>query len=148
MDLYCLKIYQIVYIIYICKKEVRMIGENILVVCGIYNILLALFHIYFWKVFKWNETLEIGTKANKYLVQIMNIQLIYVFIFMAFIYIFFKDELLDSTLGYWIMFGYAGFWVVRFIQQFIFLKIKGKFVIGLTLLFFIGSVLHLIPILL
>ncbi len=121
---------------------------QLLFICGIYNLLLTVFHISFWKVFKWNETLDKGSKANKYVIQIMNIQLIYLFLFMSIVYLFLPNELLNSILGYWIMFGYAGFWILRFIQQFIFLKIKGKFVIGLTLLFFIGSVVHLLPILL
>lgn len=120
---------------------------TLLYICGIFNIFLAVFHIYFWKIFKWNETLENGTIANKYVVQIMNIQLIFLFIFMALVYFFLPNELLNSRLGFWIMFGYSGFWIVRFIQQFIFLKMKGKFVIGLTLLFLFGSIIHILPLL-
>ena len=119
---------------------------TILFLCGLYNILLVVFHISFWKIFKWNETLESGTKANKYVTQIMNVQLIYLFLFMALIYLFFQKELMNSELGFWILVGYSGFWIVRFIQQFIFLKIKGTFVIGLTILFLIGAILHTLPI--
>lgn len=114
--------------------------------CGIYNLLLAVFHISFWKIFRWEETLDKGTKATKIVTQIMNIQLIYLFLFMAFIYLFFTKELLNSKIGNAILIGYAGFWAVRFVQQFIFLKQKGKFVIGLTILFLVGAVLHLIPV--
>ena len=121
---------------------------TMLTICGIYNLFLAIFHISFWKVFNWNETLDKGTKANKIVTQIMNIQLIYLFLFMAFVYLFYGDELSDSIIGKIILIGYSGFWIVRFIQQFIFLKQKGKFVISLTILFFVGAILHLIPIVL
>ncbi|MCF6279420.1 MAG: hypothetical protein L3J14_03650 [Flavobacteriaceae bacterium] len=119
---------------------------TIIYICGFYNILLAIFHTLFWKIFKWNETLDKGTKATKIITQIMNIQLIYLFLFMAFIYLFYAEELLKSKIGNAILIGYAGFWIVRFFQQFIFLKQKGKFVIGLTILFLIGAIIHLIPI--
>ncbi len=113
-----------------------------LYLCGIFNLLLVIFHILFWKIFNWKTTLKKGTKANAIVTQIMNVQLIYWFLFMAVVYLFYTKELLQSKIGTIFLFGYAGFWIVRFFQQFIFLKQKGKFVIGLTILFFIGAVLH------
>jgi hypothetical protein len=121
---------------------------TILYLCGIYNIILVILHILFWKIFNWKTTLNKGTNTNKIVTQIMNIQLIYLFAFMAIVYLYFTKELVQSKIGTIFLFGYAGFWIVRFFQQFIFLKQKGKFVIGLTSLFFVGAVLHLIPALL
>jgi hypothetical protein len=115
---------------------------TLLYLCGIYNIILVVFHLLFWKIFNWRITLEKGTKASKALIQIMNIQLIYLFIVMSFVYLFYTKELIQSEIGNTVLFGYAGFWIVRFLQQFVFLKQKGKFVIGLTVLFFVGAVLH------
>lgn len=138
------KIYRLVYFMYICVMEVI----TILYICGFYNLLLAVFHVSFWKIFKWNKTLNKGTKATKIITQIMNIQLIYLFLFMAFVYLFYADDLINSKVGSVILIGYTGFWVVRFFQQFIFLKQKGNFIIGLTIVFLIGAVLHLIPIIL
>lgn len=121
---------------------------TVLYLCGIFNLLLVIFHVLFWKIFNWKTTLKKGTKANAIVTQIMNVQLVYWFLFMTIIYLFYTKELLQSKIGAIFLFGYAGFWVVRFFQQFIFLKQKGKFVIGLTILFFVGAVLHLIPVLL
>ena len=117
----------------------------ILYLCGIYNVILIVFHLLFWKVFNWKTTLNKGTKANKAVIQIMNIQLIYLFAFMAVVYLIYPKELLQSKIGFLFLFGFSGFWIVRFFQQFIFLKQKGKFVIGLTILFLIGAILHTIP---
>lgn len=118
---------------------------TLLYACGIFNLVLVLFHISFWKVFNWKKTLEKGTKANKAVIQIMNIQLIYLFLFMAFIYLFYTEELIQSKIGNAIILGYAVFWIIRFFQQYIFLKQKGIFVIALTFIFLIGAFLHLIP---
>ena len=121
---------------------------TLLYICGFYNILLTFFHILFWRIFKWETTLDKGTKANKAIIQIINNQLIYLFAIMAMVYLLFPTALLNSKLGNVILMGYAGFWIVRFIQQFLFLKQKGKFVIALSFLFFFGAVIHLLPILL
>ena len=119
---------------------------TLLYICGFYNLVLTVFHILFWKVFKWNETLTKGTKGNAIIMQIMNVQLIYLFLFMAIIYFVFPNELLNSKIGNAILLGYVGFWIIRFIQQFIFLKIKGSFVIKLTVLFLVGAIIHTLPI--
>ncbi len=113
--------------------------------CSIFNIILVIFHLSFWKVFKWKETLAKGTKANAVATQIMNIQLIIWFAIMAFIYLFYTDELIHTKLGHALLIGYALFWIIRFIQQFIFLKIKGSFVIKLTILFLTGAIIHTLP---
>lgn len=121
---------------------------TILYICGFYNLILAVFHIFFWSVFKWKKTLTKGTKTNAVVTQIMNIQLIYLFLFMAVVYLVYPNELINSRIGSVLIFGYAGFWIIRFAQQFIFLKIKGSFVITLTVLFLIGAIIHTLPILL
>jgi hypothetical protein len=118
---------------------------TLLYLCGIYNIILVVFHLLFWKIFNWKVTLEKGTKTNKAIIQIMNIQLIYLFLAMSFVYLYYAKELIQSEIGNIILIVYAGFWIVRFLQQFVFLKQKGKFVISLAILFFVGAVLHVTP---
>lgn len=120
---------------------------TLLYLCGFYNIVLVVFHIGFWKIFNWKKTLVQGTKANAIATQIMNIQLIYLFFFMAILFFVFPNKLLHSEIGNFMLLGYAGLWIILFIQQFIFLKMKGAFVTKLTLVFFIGAILHILPIL-
>lgn len=121
---------------------------TLLYICGTYNIAFVIFHILFWKIFNWKDTLEKGAKSTKAVIQIINIQLIYLFAIMAYIYIFYTDLLMDTKIGKLILIAYAGFWILRFVQQFVFLKIKGKFVVILTLIFLFGAIIHLLPILL
>jgi hypothetical protein len=118
---------------------------NLLYACGFYNIILIIFHSLFWKVFKWKTLFHKENKANKIIIQIMNFQLIYLFTMMAYIYLFYSNELLNTKIGYIILVTYAGFWMVRFIQQFVFLKMKGRFIISLTFLFLFGTIIHTLP---
>lgn len=116
--------------------------------CGIYNLAFAIFHISFWKIFKWNEDLERISVANRAIIQILNIRLIYVFLLMSFIYFFFPHQLMDSKLGFALLIGFLGFWIGRTIEQFIFLRVKSKMVTILTIIFIVGTIIHLLPIIL
>jgi len=122
-----------------------MNSEAILFICGVYNFLFALFHIFFWRLFNWKNDLRKTSTANKAIIQILNLRLIYIFILMSVIYIFFSDELLQTNLGRLLLIGFAGFWFGRTIEQFIFLRIKSLLVHSLTAIFIIGTVLHLLP---
>ena len=114
--------------------------------CGVYNLAFAIFHVLFWKIFKWNEDLKGNSVGNRSIIQILNIRLIYIFLLMSFIYFFYPDQLLETKIGYVLLIGFAGFWIGRTVEQFIFLRIKSKMVRVLTIVFFVGIVLHLLPI--
>jgi len=113
--------------------------------CGIYNLAFAIFHILFWKLFKWNEDLKRNSVGNRAIIQILNIRLIYIFLLMAFIYLFYPAQLLETKIGFVLLIGFLGFWIGRTVEQFIFLRVKSKMVHILTLIFFIGVVLHFLP---
>jgi hypothetical protein len=113
--------------------------------CGVYNLAFAVFYLFFWKMFKWNEDFRRNTPANRAIVQILNIRLIYVFLLMAFIFFFYPRQLLETELGFVLLIGFLGFWVGRTIEQFIFLRIKSKMVTILTIVFIAGIILHTLP---
>jgi hypothetical protein len=52
---------------------------------------------------------------------------------------------METKLGLVLLIGFLGFWVGRTIEQFIFLRVKSKMVTILTIVFFIGIVIHLLP---
>ncbi len=120
---------------------------TLLYFCGIYNVLFVVFHILFWKIFKWNTSLDKGTKSNKAVIQLLNVMLIFIFGFMAFVYFSYPNELFNSPLGKALLIGFFLFWFLRFIIQFVFVKIRGSFVISLTIVFLLGVIIHLLPLL-
>lgn len=116
--------------------------------CGIYNLAFAIFHLFFWKIFKWKVDLKGNSVGNRAIIQILNIRLIYIFLLMAFIYFFYPDQLIETKIGFVLLIGFLGFWIGRTIEQFIFLRVKSKMVRILTFVFFIGIVIHLLPLVL
>lgn len=113
--------------------------------CGIYNLAFAIFHLFFWKLFKWKEDFRKNSVGNRAIIQILNIRLIYIFLLMAFIYFVYPQQLMETELGLVLLIGFLGFWVGRTIEQFIFLRVKSKMVTILTIIFFFGIVIHLLP---
>ncbi len=118
---------------------------SILYICGIYNLFFAIFHMFFWKIFNWKKDLEKNSIANRAIMQILNLRLIYIFLLMAYIYLFFPKELMETKIGYSLLIGFLGFWIGRTIEQFIFLRVKSKMVNILTGIFLVGVVIHLLP---
>ncbi len=121
--------------------------HTIIYICGIYNIAFAFFHFGFWKMFDWDGDLKKLSFANKGIMQILNIQICYYFIFTAFICFAFPTELLTTEFGNWFLIGSSMFWLIRTVQQFIFLRANHIKIHLLTFIFLIGTVLFLIPVL-
>ncbi len=121
--------------------------KTILILCGLYNIGFAIFHISFWKIFHWDSDLKKLSFANKAIIQILNVHMIYYFLFVAFICFAFQTELLTTKFGNIILIGNSLFWLLRTIQQFIFLRANHIKIHILTIIFVIGTILFAIPIL-
>jgi hypothetical protein len=118
--------------------------KTIIFLCGIYSLGFAMFHIGFWKLFRWKTDLVKLQLPNREVMQILNIQLIFYFIFAAFVCFNFSTELLDTQLGKVFIGANVIFWFIRTIQQFIFFK--PNFVINtLTIIFIIGTILFALP---
>ena len=103
--------------------------------CGLYSLAFAIFHIGFWKIFKWESDLKKLSFANKGIMQILNVQLIFYFLFTAFVCFAFPTELLNTKIGSTFLVANSFFWLIRLIQQFIFLRANHKAIHILTILF-------------
>ena len=119
--------------------------KKLITIGGIYNILFALFHTGFWKMFNWNAELEKLDFNNKWAMQILIIQTIYYLIFTAVICFVFKNELLTTRVGKWLLIGMAGFWFVRAMEQFVYWEMGAASTIIMVLFFLSGSGLFLVP---
>jgi len=119
--------------------------KTLLYLCGFYNLAFALFHFGFWKLFQWNKELNNLSFANKGIMQILNIQICYYFIFTAIICFVFPTELVTTKLGNLFLIGSSLFWLIRTIQQFIFFRIDNYKIHLLTFIFMVGTILFLLP---
>ena len=119
-----------------------------ILLCGFYCLGFVLFHSQFWKLFAWRTELDKLSAANKAIMQILNLRLMYVFLFVAAICFLFPNELATTTLGHFFLGGMSLFWLGRTIEQFIFLKVDHPLVHLLTYIFLIGAILFAMPVVL
>ncbi|MBN2118677.1 MAG: hypothetical protein JW730_19040 [Anaerolineales bacterium] len=124
------------------------LDPNILVrVGGIYNLGFAVFHLFFWKLFRWEEDLASLTHINRAVMQILNLCLTFVFLLFGYLSLFHTQELLAGGLGKAILIGVAIFWFLRMIEQVIFFGLRNKVSVVFTIIFLFGSLLYILAIL-
>jgi hypothetical protein len=121
-------------------------GEILLTIGAIYSIGFVIFHIMFWKIFHWKAALRSITRINRGIMQVMNLRLIYVFLFFAYVSYFQQNALLSTPLGKIILSFISIFWLMRAVEQIIFFDRKNSVSMVLTAVFAIGGFLYLIPI--
>ncbi len=127
------------------RMSVFTMNDPILMLCAAHSVALALFHIGFWKIFGWPKTLQQTTLANRAILQIANIQLIWVFLAVAALCLIYPAELRGTALGRAVLIGMSGFWIVRLIQQFVFLRVNHPLVHALSVVFALGAALFAWP---
>lgn len=120
--------------------------QTIIYICGMYSLAFGIFHIGFWKIFKWKGDLKKLSFANSGIMQILNIQIIFYFLFVAFVCFVFPHELLSTKLGKVFLAGCSLFWLIRTIQQFIFLRANHYAIHILTIIFLVGTILFGLPV--
>lgn len=57
-----------------------MNNNLVILLCGLFNLGFAIFHVYFWKIFNWKSELTKISFANKAVMQILNVEIIFYFI--------------------------------------------------------------------
>lgn len=120
--------------------------KKLIFIGGIYNIVFVLFHSAFWKLFEWDSELSKLSVSNSGVMQILNIQTIYYFVFTAVICFAFPTELQSTKLGKCFLAGTAGFWIIRTVQQFVFYWTDSAAMFIMPAFFLIGAIIFLIPI--
>lgn len=115
-------------------------------ICAIYSFAFGIFHMFFWKFFKWKRDLRNLTKVNEGIMQILNIQIIFYFFFVSFVCFYFNQDLVKSELGLIFLAGNSIFWIIRFINQFLFLRFNDYRIHILSVVFFLGAVIFAIPV--
>ena len=121
------------------------LSEVMILIGGFYNLGFAIFHLMFWRLFRWKRDLSSLTFINRSVMQILNLCLTFVFLLVAYISFFNTSELIQTNLGKALLVGFSLFWFLRMIEQIIFFGIRNLISIALTLVFLFGCVIYLIP---
>jgi len=121
-------------------------NEKLIIAGGLYNIALIIFHILFWRIFKWPESLGSLNSINKATIQVLNISITFIFFTFSYISLAHTQDLLNTDLGNTLLVLMSCLWLFRAIQQVIFYKLNHITSVGLTFFFLLGSSLYAIPV--
>jgi hypothetical protein len=94
--------------------------KSLLITGGLLNAFLAIFHMMFWKMFNWKESLQSLDSLQRAIVQVLNIHLILAIVLFAYLSLFKIEELVSTGIGKTILLFIAVFYFIRIINQFIF----------------------------
>jgi hypothetical protein len=121
--------------------------ETLIIAGGIFTVALIIFHLLFWRIFKWPGTLRSLNPINRATMQVLNISITIIFFIIAYISFVHTNELLSTKLGNTLLVSLSGLWLFRAVQQIAFYKLNQKASIGLTFYFLIGALLYGLPLL-
>jgi len=119
--------------------------EAMIIIGGIFTVALIIFHLLFWRIFKWPETLMSLNYVNKATIQVLNISITFIFFIIAYISFAHTHELLNTQLGKTLLALISGLWLFRAVQQVMFYKLKHKASVSLTFFFLIEALLYGLP---
>ena len=125
----------------------KMKPESLVVAGGVYTAVFAVFHLFFWKLFRWRTDLATLTSLNRAIVQILNLCLTFVFVVFAYLSLAHSVELLSTALGRSLLFLIAVFWYLRAIEQVIFFGLRRRLSIAFFVIFLVGGSLYAVPLL-
>jgi hypothetical protein len=118
-----------------------------LIIGGILNALLVIFHCLFWKLFDWPGELALLSAENRAIMQVLNIGVIFGLAVFAIISIYFRHDMLNTRIGRFVTGAIAGFYILRAVCQLMFWGSGTEsvivFIILLTIAFLYDVSLHL-----
>jgi hypothetical protein len=112
---------------------------------GIINLFFVAFHLSFWKLFNWEQSLASLSSDDRAVMQVLNIHTAYALAMFALVSLVFSNELSATKLGRIVSLSIAGFWTLRAVNQAVFWGISS---IGTWVIVFVClaiAMLYLIP---
>lgn len=107
---------------------------------GLMDLSMALFHLAFWRLFHWPESLASSGRVNTAITQTMNIMLTYVFIVYGACLL-----MAGHQASRFLLLAGAGFGIIRIILQFHLFGVRSRASLAFVLTSVMGTLLHLIP---
>jgi hypothetical protein len=109
---------------------------------GVYHLGFALFHLGFWKLFRWKEELARLGHVNRAIMQVLNVCFTYLAFAFAVLALAFPHSLGNAVLGV-----LAGLWLLRAALQVVFFRrVSARINAALVALFLLGAALPIVAI--
>ena len=108
------------------------------------NLFFVVFHLSFWKLFNWQQSLTMMNTEDRALIQVLNIHTAYVLAVFALLSFVFSNEMSVTKLGRTFGMSIAGFWILRAVNEVVF---WGTSLTSLIIIFICLAIaaLYLIP---
>ena len=119
-----------------------MSDDTLLRIGAVYHLAFAIFHVGFWRLFRWKTELAKLGPINRGVMQILNLRLIYMALVFAFFSWFYADALSTSALGRALVAAIAIFWAMRAVEQIVFFGLKMRVSAAFFAVFVAGAVLY------
>ncbi len=120
--------------------------KGLLITGGILNLLLAVFHMLFWKVFNWPEGLICLSVDNRAIMQTFNLVVILILLFFAAKSLFCIEQLRRGLLGVLALLTIASLWLMRGLSEILFWGMeKGAISWVILIVCLIVTVIYVIP---
>jgi hypothetical protein len=87
---------------------------------GVINLLFAIFHLSFWKLFDWQRELVSLSPDNRAIIQVLNIHTAYILVVFFILSLAFSNELITTKFGQMFGMAIAGFWILRAVNEAVF----------------------------
>lgn len=116
--------------------------NGLILAAGLFNLAFAIFHLLFWRLFDWQEELARLGAANRGIMQVLNLCMIYVFAVTAALLFLFPQEIVASELGRYLLLAIAAFWLFRTILQPMYFGLRRPLSVTLMSVFILGTLLH------
>ncbi|MDX1502788.1 MAG: hypothetical protein R3325_10535 [Thermoanaerobaculia bacterium] len=112
---------------------------------GVYCLLFALFHLFFHRLFDWDEELSRLGPLNRAIVPVLNLSLTCALAIFAVLSLAFAPDLATTGLGTVFLLLVALFWLARAIEQAVFFKLRRWVSRAFFALFLAGAALYALP---
>jgi hypothetical protein len=124
-----------------------MNGTHMIMIAGVFNGLFAVFHLFFWKMFKWPESLASSGPINRKIMPIFNIVTTSTLFVFSGVCLFMSADLVATPMGQIFCLTIAGFWGVRTITEIIYGDMRDSVSQTLVVLFALIAALAALPVL-
>ena len=112
---------------------------------GVINLLFAAFHLSFWKLFNWQQSLAVLSSDARAVMQVLNIHTAYIVAVCASLACVVSREMSASKLGRMVGMSIAGFWILRAVNEAVFWDVSSVRSWVLIVVCFVIAGLYIIP---
>ncbi len=109
---------------------------------GWLNIAAALFHLAFWRLFHWPETLGNLNSVNKGTLYTMNWALTFLFGLIGLVFLSAGLSPASTSTVLWLLYGMSGFFLFRALIHLVYFKLKHPLSLAIFVIALLGSALH------